>query len=165
MITLIGFECRKRWESLKWPALGVIALAVVLAILAGFSARAGIGASGPRDAGPGVPWQRLFPLVSQAIWLYPLLDAGWATEIRQAGLWVGVDVQPSLGTAKEICYRLMERAVLAKDTHGHTIRFAPPLVITEDDLDQVIAHTITAFEEAAAHVGDVRSDVETQIDA
>lgn len=86
-------------------------------------------------------------------------------EIRQAGLWVGVDVQPSLGTAKEICYRLMERAVLAKDTHGHTIRFAPPLVITEDDLDQVIAHTITAFEEAAAHVGDVRSDVETQIDA
>ena len=97
--------------------------------------------------------------------LQPLLDAGWATEIRQAGLWVGVDVQPSLGTAKEICYRLMERAVLAKDTHGHTIRFAPPLVITEDDLDQVIAHTITAFEEAAAHVGDVRSDVETQIDA
>ncbi len=77
MITLIGFECRKRWESLKWPALGVIALAVVLAILAGFSARAGIGASGPRDAGPGGPWQRLFPLVSQAIWLYPLLDAGW----------------------------------------------------------------------------------------
>lgn len=57
--------------------------------------------------------------------LQPLLDAGWATEIRQAGLWVGVDVQPSLGTAKEICYRLMERAVLAKDTHGHTIRFAP----------------------------------------
>lgn len=81
--------------------------------------------------------------------LQPLLDAGWATAVRQAGLWVGVDVNPDLGTAKEICYRLMEREVLAKDTHGHTIRFAPPLVISEGDLDQVIAHTITAFEQAA----------------
>ena len=97
--------------------------------------------------------------------LQPLLDAGWATEIRQAGLWLGVDVNPALGTAKEICYRLMVKEVLAKDTHGHTIRFAPPLVITEDEIDQVIAHTITAFEEAARHVGDVHADVETEIDA
>ncbi|MBB1500206.1 ornithine--oxo-acid transaminase [Propioniciclava sp. MC1683] len=84
--------------------------------------------------------------------LQPLLDAGWATEVRQAGLWLGVDVNPDLGTAKEICYRLMEREVLAKDTHGHTIRFAPPLVITEDQIDQVVAHTITAFEQAATQV-------------
>lgn len=97
--------------------------------------------------------------------LQPLLDAGWATDIRQAGLWLGVDVNPELGTAKEICYRLMVKEVLAKDTHGHTIRFAPPLVITEDEIDQVVAHTITAFEEAASHLDEVHADVETEIDA
>ena len=81
--------------------------------------------------------------------LQPLLDRGWATEIRQAGLWLGVDVNPDLGTAKDICYRLMVKEVLAKDTHGHTIRFAPPLVISEDDLDAVIEHTLAAFADAA----------------
>ena len=95
--------------------------------------------------------------------LQPLLDAGWATAIRQAGLWLGVDVNPDLGTAKEICYRLMVKEVLAKDTHGHTIRFAPPLVITEAEVDEVIAHTLAAFEEAAAHKGVVRADVEPEI--
>ncbi len=97
--------------------------------------------------------------------LQPLLDAGWATAIRQAGLWLGVDVNPDLGTAKEICYRLMVKEVLAKDTHGHTIRFAPPLVISEEEIDQVIAHTLAAFEEAAAHRGVVVADVEPEIDA
>ena len=54
--------------------------------------------------------------------------------------------------------------MLAKDTHGHTIRFAPPLVITEAEVDEVIAHTLAAFEEAAAHKGVVRADVEPEID-
>ena len=97
--------------------------------------------------------------------LQPLLDAGWATDVRQAGLWLGVDVNPDLGTAKEICYRLMVKEVLAKDTHGHTIRFAPPLVISEEEIDQVVAHTLAAFREAAEHVGVVAADVETEIDA
>lgn len=81
--------------------------------------------------------------------LQPLVDAGWATDIRQAGLWLGVDVDPRLGTAKDICHRLMIKQVLAKDTHGHTIRFAPPLVITEAELDEVIEHTLAAFADAA----------------
>ena len=73
-------------------------------------------------------------------------------------------MNPDLGTAKEICYRLMVKEVLAKDTHGHTIRFAPPLVITEAEVDEVIAHTLAAFEEAAAPKGVVRADVEPEID-
>ena len=97
--------------------------------------------------------------------LRPLLDRGWATEIRQAGLWVGVDVNYDLGTAREICYRLMVKEVLAKDTHGHTIRFAPPLVISEADLDAVVEHTLAAFADAAGHVGGVNADEQAEIDA
>ncbi|MDO5535345.1 MAG: ornithine--oxo-acid transaminase, partial [Propionibacteriaceae bacterium] len=77
--------------------------------------------------------------------LQPLLDRGWATAIRQAGLWLGVDVSPELGTGKDLCHRLLGKRVLAKDTHGHTIRFAPPLVITESEIDEVIEHTLAAF--------------------
>ena len=59
--------------------------------------------------------------------------------VRTAGLWAGIDVDPTLATGREVCERLMERGVLAKDTHGSTIRLAPPLVITEDDVDFAVA--------------------------
>ncbi|KAA1425906.1 ornithine--oxo-acid transaminase [Nocardioides antri] len=54
--------------------------------------------------------------------------------VRSRGLWAGLDIDPALGTGRQVCERLMERGVLAKDTHGSTIRLAPPLVITEEDL-------------------------------
>ncbi|MQW76043.1 ornithine--oxo-acid transaminase [Nocardioides sp. dk4132] len=54
--------------------------------------------------------------------------------VRTRGLWAGIDVDPAVGTGREVCERLMVRGVLAKDTHGSTIRLAPPLVISEDDL-------------------------------
>ncbi len=54
--------------------------------------------------------------------------------VRVAGLWAGVDIDPALGTGRALCERLAARGVLAKDTHGSTIRLAPPLVVAEDDL-------------------------------
>ncbi|KRB78248.1 ornithine--oxo-acid aminotransferase [Nocardioides sp. Root190] len=54
---------------------------------------------------------------------------------RSRGLWAGVDIDPALGTGREVCERLLARGVLAKDTHGSTIRLAPPLVISADDLN------------------------------
>ena len=56
------------------------------------------------------------------------------TAVRGRGLWAGVDIDPGLMSGREACERLMECGVLAKDTHGATIRFAPPLVVTEDDV-------------------------------
>ena len=53
---------------------------------------------------------------------------------RSRGLWAGVDIDPAVGSGRAICERLLERGVLAKDTHGSTIRLAPPLVISADDL-------------------------------
>ncbi|MFD7438199.1 ornithine--oxo-acid transaminase [Streptomyces sp. NPDC059861] len=64
------------------------------------------------------------------------LTAGGAVRaVRGRGLWAGVDIDPSHGTGREISERLMDRRVLVKDTHGSTIRLAPPLVISKDDLD------------------------------
>ncbi len=54
--------------------------------------------------------------------------------VRTRGLWAGVDIDPAIATGREICERLMARGVLAKDTHGSTIRLAPPLVIEAEDL-------------------------------
>jgi ornithine--oxo-acid transaminase len=55
--------------------------------------------------------------------------------IRSRGLWAGVDIEPELGTGRDLCEALARRGVLAKDTHGSTIRLAPPIVITEAQLD------------------------------
>jgi ornithine--oxo-acid transaminase len=56
-------------------------------------------------------------------------------EVRGVGLWAGIDIDPALATGREVCEALMVRGVLAKDTHGSTIRLAPPLVISRRDLD------------------------------
>ncbi|MEU3949263.1 ornithine--oxo-acid transaminase [Streptomyces sp. NPDC029526] len=53
---------------------------------------------------------------------------------RSRGLWAGVDVDPALGTGREVSERLMREGILVKDTHGSTIRIAPPLTITADEL-------------------------------
>ncbi len=55
--------------------------------------------------------------------------------VRSRGLWAGIDIDPALGTGREVCHRLADYGVLAKDTHGSTLRFAPPIVITEAQLD------------------------------
>jgi ornithine--oxo-acid transaminase len=60
-------------------------------------------------------------------------------DVRVRGLWAGIDVDPSVGTGREVCERLLGRGVLAKDTHGSTIRLAPPLVVEEDDLRWAVA--------------------------
>jgi ornithine--oxo-acid transaminase len=58
--------------------------------------------------------------------------------VRGRGLWAGVDIDPALMNGREACERLAERGVLTKDTHGSTIRLAPPLVISEQDLTQAL---------------------------
>ncbi|MFJ9019445.1 ornithine--oxo-acid transaminase [Streptomyces sp. NPDC102259] len=58
---------------------------------------------------------------------------------RARGLWAGVDVDPALGTGREVSERLMRQGVLVKDTHGSTIRLAPPLTITGEELASALA--------------------------
>lgn len=55
--------------------------------------------------------------------------------VRGRGLWFGIDVYPEAGTAREFCYQLRDEGLLAKDTHGQTIRLAPPLSISRDEVE------------------------------
>jgi ornithine--oxo-acid transaminase len=60
------------------------------------------------------------------------------TAVRGRGLWAGLDLDPGLMTGRQACERLATRGILAKDTHGSTIRLAPPLVVTSDEIDLAV---------------------------
>jgi ornithine--oxo-acid transaminase len=67
--------------------------------------------------------------------------------VRVVGLWAGIDLDPALGTGRDLCEALMRKGVLAKDTHGSTIRLSPPLTISDDDLDGALARLDEALGE------------------
>ena len=69
--------------------------------------------------------------------------------VRGLGLWAGVDIEPTLATGKEMSRRMADRGVLVKETHGSTLRFAPPLVITEQEIDWAVDQFAFALREAA----------------
>ena len=56
-------------------------------------------------------------------------------DVRGKGLLIGVHIKDEHGTARPYCEKLMELGILAKETHGQVIRFAPPLVITREEAD------------------------------
>ncbi|MBI4575712.1 MAG: ornithine--oxo-acid transaminase [Planctomycetes bacterium] len=56
-------------------------------------------------------------------------------EVRGLGLFIGVEIRVSSGTARPYCERLMEKGLLCKETHHQVIRFAPPLIITRRELE------------------------------
>jgi len=58
--------------------------------------------------------------------------------VRTRGLWAGVDLNPDLVTGREMCERLLAKGVLVKDTHGSTVRIAPPITIEAPDLDWMV---------------------------
>ena len=60
-------------------------------------------------------------------------------EVRGRGLMLAIELHPEAGGARATVEALRRRGVLAKDTHGHTIRLAPPLVITRDEVDWAMA--------------------------
>ena len=63
-------------------------------------------------------------------------------EVRGSGLWWAIELDGTGPTGREISKKLLDRGILAKDTHTWTIRFAPPLTISEPDLDQALATII-----------------------
>ena len=67
--------------------------------------------------------------------------------VRGMGLWAGVDIDPSIGSGKQLSLRLANRGVLVKDTHGSTLRFAPPLVITAEEIDWAVDQFADALAE------------------
>jgi ornithine--oxo-acid transaminase len=66
------------------------------------------------------------------------IESPHVAHVRGRGLFVGVVLKPEAGGARRFCEALMERGVLAKDTHGTVIRLAPPLVIKKEELDWMV---------------------------
>lgn len=84
-------------------------------------------------------------------WLIERLRAAHIStvrEVRGRGLWVGIELAPEAGTARAACERLLAEGILAKDTHETTIRLAPPLVITRDELEWALERIVPVLEAA-----------------
>jgi len=74
------------------------------------------------------------------------LRSGKIADIRGRGLLIGIEITSAAGTARAICERLLERGVLAKDTHAQVIRLAPPLVVERAELDWLVAQLDAVLE-------------------
>lgn len=61
------------------------------------------------------------------------------TDIRGKGLLIGIAINLHLASARELCLSLLKEGVLTKETHQTVIRLAPPLIITREQIDQVVA--------------------------
>jgi ornithine--oxo-acid transaminase len=68
-------------------------------------------------------------------------------EVRGMGLWIGVEIDPRQASARKICEELMHHGILSKETHETVVRFAPPLVITREELDWGLERIRAVFEE------------------
>jgi ornithine--oxo-acid transaminase len=81
------------------------------------------------------------------------LPRGAVSAQRCRGLWAGVDFTASMPSGRQVCEALRDRGVLAKDTHGQTIRLAPPLVIARADLEHALDQLAVVLDRAAAQAG------------
>ena len=99
---------------------------------------AAVGRAVLRMLATGEPQQRARELGAVLEQRLAALVGHGVTAVRVRGLWAGVDIDPAVGTARQVCERMMAAGVLAKDTHGQTVRFAPPIVIEQADLEHAI---------------------------
>ena len=77
------------------------------------------------------------------------MRTNFVTDVRGKGLWVGVEVDPEVASARSLCEALAREGVLSKDTHGRVLRFAPPLTITREEIDWAMERVGRVFATAA----------------
>jgi ornithine--oxo-acid transaminase len=75
------------------------------------------------------------------------MDTPLISEIRGRGLFIGIEIDPSLCSAREICESLMERGLLSKETHETVVRLAPPLIISQEEIDWAVTQIREVFGE------------------
>jgi ornithine--oxo-acid transaminase len=66
------------------------------------------------------------------------IDSPLIADIRGRGLFIGIEIDASLASAREICEVLMARGLLSKETHETVVRLAPPLIISEEEIDWAV---------------------------
>ena len=80
------------------------------------------------------------------------IDSPLISDIRGKGLFVGIEIDPELATAREVCERLMDRGLLSKETHQTVVRLAPPLIVGREEIDWAV----TRIREVLAEIDEVR---------
>ncbi len=68
-------------------------------------------------------------------------------DLRGRGLFIGIEIDPSMATAREICEALMARGLLSKETHSTVVRLAPPLIISKTEIDWAITQIREVLQE------------------
>lgn len=66
------------------------------------------------------------------------ISAPCIKSVRGLGLWIGVELDPAYKSGRAVCEALMEKGILSKETHETVVRFAPPLIITKNQIDDAI---------------------------
>jgi ornithine--oxo-acid transaminase len=66
------------------------------------------------------------------------IDSPLISEVRGRGLFIGLEIDPSRGSARRVCELLMSRGVLSKETHETVVRLTPPLVISPGEIDVAV---------------------------
>lgn len=75
-------------------------------------------------------------------------------DVRGKGLLIGMELDPDVISARVFCEHLMHHGILSKDTHGTVVRFAPPLIITEFQIDAALNIIGTVFDTLPTPSGD-----------
>ena len=75
------------------------------------------------------------------------IDSPLIADVRGKGLFIGVEIDPEVGSAREVCERLMKRGLLSKETHETVVRLAPPLIVTREQLDWAASQIRTVLGE------------------
>jgi ornithine--oxo-acid transaminase len=73
------------------------------------------------------------------------IEAESILEVRQIGLWIGIELRHDRGGARPYCEELRNEGLLCKETHEHTIRVAPPLVVAADQVDWAVERLAKVF--------------------
>jgi ornithine--oxo-acid transaminase len=75
------------------------------------------------------------------------LDSPMIKDVRGLGLFIGVEIDPALSTARDVCETLMHRGILSKETHDTVVRLAPPLTISRSEIDWALDQINTVLAE------------------
>jgi len=80
------------------------------------------------------------------------IDTPLIREVRGRGLFIGIEIDPALCSARDICESLMDRGLLSKETHETVVRLAPPLIISREEVDWAV----TQIREVLAEIDKIR---------
>jgi len=75
------------------------------------------------------------------------IESPMIKELRGRGLFIGIEIEPSMASARQICEALMERGLLSKETHETVVRLAPPLIISKAEIDWAVTQIREVLQE------------------